>query len=147
MNGEIRQIGLVFKDFSEKIENIKSILDISEVNIFDVKVRKDIHKEKLENQVKIKLGITTIGNIQLEFIQPLEGKTIYDEFLEEKGGGIHHIGIYVENLEEHIKKLESKGIKQLWNANVAGARIAYFDTMDQIGFITELIEVKVKKSG
>ena len=146
MEGEIKQIGLVFKDFTKEVENFKTIFGLDKVDIIEGKIRKDIHGEKLENPFKLKFGFTMIGNMQFEFIMPIEGKTIYDEFLEKNGGGIHHLGVYVENFEEKIKEFESKGIKQLSNGNALGIRFAYYDTLDSIGFVTELIEVKTKKS-
>ncbi|MHA1380942.1 MAG: VOC family protein [Candidatus Helarchaeota archaeon] len=145
MNEEIRQIGLVFKDIDEQIKNYKAFFGISSVDVFEGKVKKNIYNEKLEKPVKLKLGMARIGDTQLEFIQPLEGRTIYNDFLENKGGGIHHLGIYIEDFENKINDLESRGEKMLWNGNLLGIRFAYFDTIESLSFVTEFIEVKTKK--
>ena len=33
------------------------------------------------------------------------------EFLNRRGEGIHHLGLEVDNLEEYVKELESRGIR------------------------------------
>ena len=143
MFGEINQIGLAFRDISQKIEQFKEIFGISQIDTIDVKIKRNIYKEKIE-PIKLRLGMATVDKIQFEFIQPLEGKTIYDPFLEKKGGGIHHLATFVGNLEEKIKEIESRGIKQLSNGIVVGIRFAYFDTTDLLGYFLEFVEVKTK---
>ncbi|NVM01216.1 MAG: VOC family protein [Candidatus Helarchaeota archaeon] len=146
MKGEIRHIGVIFKDISEKVEQFKNIFGLSEMNTIDVKTRKNIYKEKID-PIKERLAFASIGEMQIEIMQKLEGKAVYDDFLEKNpAGGIHHIGLYVEDIEEAIKELEAKGIKQLFNGIVAGLKIAYFDTTDTLGYVLELLQVKVKKT-
>ena len=86
--------------------------------------------------------MATMGKTQIEFIQPLEGESIYKKFLEEKGGGIHHVGFYVKDIKEAMKSIEAKGVKPLVNVNVLGVNCAYYDTMKEFGHHIELIEVK-----
>ena len=40
------------------------------------------------------IAITWRGETQLELIQPLSGYSIYDEHLERRGEGLHHIKLY-----------------------------------------------------
>jgi len=85
ISDEINQICFVFTDIEKNIEIYKKLFKFSsEINILDVKVRKNIYKEKI-NPFKIKLAMATMGKTQIEFIQPLEGESIYKKFLEEKG--------------------------------------------------------------
>ncbi len=143
ISDEINQICFVFRDISTNIEIYKKLIKFSsEINVMDVKVNKNIFKEKIE-PFKIRLALTKIGNTQIEFIQPLEGKSIYKNFLEEKGGGLHHVGFFVKNIEEAMKSMEAKDIKQLINMNVLGVKCAYYDTMDKFGHHVEIIEVKI----
>ena len=85
ISDDINQICFVFKDIEKNIEIYKKLFKFSsEVNILDVKVKKNIYKEKIE-PFKIKLAMTTMGKTQLEFIQPLEGESIYKKFIERQG--------------------------------------------------------------
>ena len=40
----------------------------------------------------LKFGYSKVGSIILELVETIKGKTIYNEFLETHGEGIHHIG-------------------------------------------------------
>jgi 4-hydroxyphenylpyruvate dioxygenase-like putative hemolysin len=39
-----------------------------------------------------------LGSIQIELIELADGKTIHEDFLKEKGEGIHHIAVRVPSL-------------------------------------------------
>lgn len=48
---------------------------------------------------------TKIGAMELEFMQPVEGRRTQAEFLDKHGDGIHHISFCVDNLAEATEKL------------------------------------------
>ena len=140
MIGKIRQYGLVYKDISDKIKFYKDVFDMK-INTIDIKISKNIYNEKIE-PYKLRFGLFMMDKIQIEFIQVLEGKTIYNSFLENTSGGFHHIGIYVDDLDIAIKKIEKNNIKQLTNGKAPGTRFAYYNTKKMLGYETELIELK-----
>ena len=41
----------------------------------------------------------------------MKGDGFVKEFLNRRGEGIHHLGLEVDNLEEYVKELESRGIR------------------------------------
>ncbi|MBD3230275.1 MAG: hypothetical protein GF329_19005 [Candidatus Lokiarchaeota archaeon] len=138
MIGKIRQFGLVYNDISDKLKFFKDFFGMN-INTIDIKIDKNIYNEDIE-PYKLRFGLFMMGKVQIEFIQVLEGKTIYDPFLEETSGGFHHIGIYVDNLNELVEEMKSRGLKQMTNGKAPGTRFAYFDTKDVLGYYTELIE-------
>jgi catechol 2,3-dioxygenase-like lactoylglutathione lyase family enzyme len=90
---------------------------------------------------KIKIRLGRIGSYQIELIQPLEGGLIYEEFLNNKGEGAHHIAFTVENLTEETAGLTSKGVPIVLAGKLAsGHHFHYFDTGMVGGTIIELIE-------
>lgn len=86
-------------------------------------------------------AFTFVGEVQIEIIQPVYGDTPYDEFLQKKGPGIHHIkescddntGLYtaVNNLIDDGEKIYYKGEYQ-------DDLFFYFDFFRQIGSAYEL---------
>lgn len=146
MKGEIRQIGLVSKDISKELENFKKLFGLPEINIMETEITKNRYKEQIE-PIKIRFAFTMIDKMQFEFIQPIKGETIYDSFLEKTDGGIHHLGLYVEDFEGAIKEMEVNKLTEIFNGIIAGIRFAYFDTTETLGYILELIEVKSKRTG
>lgn len=82
---------------------------------------------------------------QVELIEPLAGPSIYHEWLAESGSGVHHLGSWVESLDEAIESLGSRGWELVQMGRGYGADgdggFAYFDARADQGVILEVIEV------
>jgi catechol 2,3-dioxygenase-like lactoylglutathione lyase family enzyme len=81
---------------------------------------------------------------QLELLQPLEGPSILQEWLDRRGEGLHHLGIEVESVDATIVEMEAAGYASLqhgygFGADGSGA-FAYFDTEAELGYLLEAIE-------
>jgi len=134
-------VGVVYKDFSKVVENIKDLYGIPKINIveaiFDVNTDT---KEPIET-LKIKVGFARFGKTMIELFEPLDDKSTYSKFLETiPEGGIHHIGILVENIDEELKKWDSKGIKRIISGILPTNRFVYYDTKEMFGYVTELMD-------
>jgi hypothetical protein len=73
------------------------------------------------------ISMTYVGDMQLELIQPVSGQSIYTEFLERTGGGLHHLCWEVEDLDVALE--EATGIPVVQTGDMAGGsiRFAYLD--------------------
>lgn len=77
---------------------------------------------------------TRIGTLQLQLVQPGEGRTIYRDFLEQKGEGVFHIGFEVPDVDAAQEKLAQDGVAALASGRRDdGSGFAYLDTRDQAG--------------
>jgi 4-hydroxyphenylpyruvate dioxygenase-like putative hemolysin len=76
-----------------------------------------------------------------ELIQPLKGKSVYSDFLEEKGEGFHHLAFIVQDLDKEVADMKNRGFKVIQTGARPKSRWAYFDT-DRIsgGCVIELIQ-------
>ena len=89
---------------------------------------------------------TKIGDLQLQLVQPGEGKTIYKEFLEKKGEGVFHIGFEVADIDTADKQLTDKGVNILASGRRDdGSGFSYLDTRQDAG-VTLLIRQTKKES-
>ncbi len=81
---------------------------------------------------------------QLEFIQPLEGPSIYHEHLEAGGSGLHHLAFSVTDVRAMTAEMERAGFGVLQSGYGFGADgsggFAYYDTVAAIGYIAEAVE-------
>jgi methylmalonyl-CoA/ethylmalonyl-CoA epimerase len=84
-------------------------------------------------------------NPQIELIEPVRGPSIYEEWLEQQGEGLHHIGIYVPDLGAGLAEMARAGHEPIQWGRGYGLKgdggYAYFDTRELFGIFTELIEV------
>ena len=82
-------------------------------------------------------------NVELEFIQPVgEGKSAWHDYLAMGQKGIHHIRYNVWNYKEARQLMLDHGYKP-WiegeGTGVEGLEYTYFDTLEDFGFVTEII--------
>ena len=91
-----------------------------------------------------RIGLNYIGSTRIELIQPLEGQTIFTEFIEKHGYGQHHLGIYVDDIKAAIAEAETAGFEIIMEGGGHGLDgdgfYAYLDTEETLGTTYELIE-------
>jgi methylmalonyl-CoA/ethylmalonyl-CoA epimerase len=82
---------------------------------------------------------------QIELIEPVRGPSIYHEWLDDHGEGLHHIGIHVPDLDDGLSAMAREGHAPVqWGRGYGeggDGGYAYFDTRELFGIYTELIEV------
>jgi len=77
------------------------------------------------------------GNLQIELMQPLGTEGVVAEFLARFGPGPHHLGIRVDGLEAAV---EAAGVPVAMSADFGSLRLAFLDTVDDLGLYLELLE-------
>lgn len=82
---------------------------------------------------------------QIELIQPVDGPSIYHDWINENGYGFHHFGYFVDNIDELTEQFIEAGYPVIqagsgYGLNDDGA-FAYFDLTEELNVIIELIEV------
>lgn len=90
---------------------------------------------------KFKISGAKLGEVMLELIQPVEGKSPHQEFLDSQGEGIQHIAFAVDDLDREVTKLTKKGVSILLSANLPKVRVAYLD-LGVGGLVIELMQEK-----
>jgi len=90
-----------------------------------------------------KIAIARVGSIDLEMMEIVEGDHIVKEFLGKHGPGLHHLGIYVDDLNAAVKQWEEKGGKLVQRtAHSDGIGTAYLDAESELGTVyVELIKL------
>ena len=95
-----------------------------------------------EYTMKVALGY--IGDMRIELIEPLEGDTVYNEFVQKHGYGIHHLGVLTDNMQTSLAAAAEAGLAMTMDGAGFGpdgdGHYAYLDTEDLIGTTIELIE-------
>jgi methylmalonyl-CoA epimerase len=138
----INQVGIVVKDLEKTIKNYWDLFGIGPWSIYTA-TPPDLTDTTFygkSQKYSMKLAHTKVGSTMLEIIQPLEGKSIYREFLEKKGEGIHHIACYeVDDLDMTISELINRGVDIIQTGKWKGAYFAYLDTEDMLGTIVEIV--------
>jgi methylmalonyl-CoA/ethylmalonyl-CoA epimerase len=101
---------------------------------------KSVRGEPSDYDMDLRIGRADMGGLQIELIQPLKGRSIYDEFLEEKGEGLHHLAFMVEDIDAETAALEKKGFKVVQTGAMPNTRWAYFEAEASGGMLIELCQ-------
>lgn len=101
---------------------------------------KTVRGKTAEYDMDLRIGRGDIGGLKMEIIQPLKGKSIYNEFLEEKGEGLHHLAFMVDDIDAEIADLEKKGLKVIQTGAMPNTKWAYLEGDDSGGMIIELCQ-------
>ena len=81
-------------------------------------------------------------NLSIELIEPNGHPSAWQEFLDEKGEGIHHIAFNIKGMKENIISCENFGMKLIQKGEYgdASGRYAYLDATEQLNTVIELLE-------
>ena len=90
------------------------------------------------------VSIAYSGGTFIELIQPLSGRSIFQDYLDKNpAGGIQHVAysIPVAKLDKIISEFTDKGFPVIATFNHPIAKIVFFDTYKEIGVMTEIMGI------
>lgn len=91
--------------------------------------------------VESEIAIMGVSGNRIELLAPTNNTTSpIARFIKQKGKGVHHIAYNVNDLDEALKELESKGVRTLKDTlriNNHGRRLIYLNPADTDGTIIE----------
>jgi methylmalonyl-CoA/ethylmalonyl-CoA epimerase len=137
------QIGIVVPDLERATTMLTALFGIGPFRFVEWPDRPDatFSFRGKEEAIRIRQAFVQVGNLELELIQPIEGeRNAYRQFLDEKGGGIHHLLFEVPDIEPVLEEMKQGGVQvlQAGTGIRPGTRWALLDTEKLIGFLLEL---------
>ncbi len=141
---KIYQIAFVTRDLHKSmqawIDNLKigpwTVLTFTEKSVRNLRV----DDKPVSEPFKFLIAISWIGDMQLEIIQPVYGPTIYNEFLERRGEGLHHIKeqIHDDQIQKILADYRENGIGVMQTGQFDIDVHYYLHTEPKLDFIYEL---------
>ena len=97
-------------------------------------------EEVLEQAVNI--ACLSVGETEIELVQPITTDSGVAKFLEKRGEGMHHICLEVDDIEATLQDLAAKGIRLIDEQprQRAYGRVAFLHPKSAHGVLIELIE-------
>jgi len=141
----ISQVGFIVKDADMTIKAMQKIFGVlPDAQGHVAPTNKKYRGNSAEFDSMILLY--NFANVQLEFIQPISGKNIWQEHLDKHGEGLHHVRFTVDNYDEAEMYLSERGIVPLQQGDslTPNLRWDYFDTESVLGFVLETMSVRTK---
>ena len=101
------------------------------------------HTETVESQ-GVRTAFLSVGDSNLELLEPTGPDSPIAKFIEKRGEGIHHICLRVDDIDAHLERLKSQGFRLINEAAVPGAhghRVAFLHPSAGKGVLIELSEI------
>lgn len=135
------QVGVVVRDLEQAVAFYERLgIGPFEEGPSAHTVERKIYGET-STDAKVEGRLAQMGNIEFELLQPVSGRTVQGDFLEEHGEGVVHICAHTDDLERDIEELTGLGYEIISEGKLSdGGRFAYFDTRAVGGLILELFE-------
>jgi hypothetical protein len=143
-NPEIDQVGMVVPDAVSAAEELYRILGIGPFRVVEWPVEGVDPEATYRGQpgsFRIRVAFAQVGPMQLELVEPLEGDSIWSEFLQQHGPGLHHVRLSLLDFESVVAGLEAMGLEKVCSGTGfhVGTRWAYFDTSHLLnGLVVEI---------
>lgn len=140
--GRIVQYAVVVKDL-EAVSDFYASLGYGGFRIDPPSVLDDLEYRGQPRHYSMSLGWDRRGDVAFEWIQSEEGPNVYEEVLEQRGEGFHHLGFDVEDMDAAIARFAALGVpvtqSGAWNFPSSHGRYAYVETELHGGVMVELL--------
>ncbi len=132
--GDVVEIAIVTRDHQRTMEGLWRLgIGPWQVHTFSPENTSDQTYRGQPSPFTLKVCFASLGNVIWEIMEPVSGPTIFAEFLERHGEGIHHVGYDCNNipLEERIAEFERRGFQRVQSGSWMGRNhFAFFQTED-----------------
>jgi len=140
------QVGFIVKDIEKSKKKFAEFFGVEPPPHFDggkFEVTGATYMGKPAPDANCFMAFFDVGpNMQLELIQPNGVKSVWQDFLDENGEGIHHLAFNVKGMDKVIIECEKFGLKcvQRGKYGDGGGEYAYLDGYEDMKCLVELLE-------
>lgn len=130
---KVDHIGIAVKDLEASIAFYGDILGL------------EMSGSEVVEEQKVKVAFFPVGDTEIELLESTSEDGPIAKFIEKNGEGIQHIAFKVDNIEEAIEYMLSKGMKMIDEKpryGAGGAKIAFVHPKSSNRVLVELSERK-----
>ena len=138
----VTQVAIIVKDIDKARNAWAQVLgvEVPEVSVAAGHSSRPTLYKGNPSDAKAKLAFFNMGNLQIELIQPLGGKSTWQDFLDTHGEGIHHVAFAVKDIDAVAKRFELQGNPTVQLGGWDGGAYSYIDASGNLGCVLELLE-------
>jgi methylmalonyl-CoA/ethylmalonyl-CoA epimerase len=124
----IEHIGIAVNNLEEAIPYYENVLGL-----------KCYAVEEVADQ-KVKTAFFMVGQTKIELLESTDPEGPIGKFIEKKGPGVHHLAFAVDNVNEALAEVATKGVQLIDKAGRKGAEgmnIGFLHPKSTLGVLTE----------
>jgi len=128
---KVDHIGIAVKNLDETLKFYSDVLGL------------ELGGTEVVEEQKVKVAFLPVGDTEVELLESTSEDGPIAKFIEKNGEGIQHIAFRVENIEDAIEYMKSKGMKMIDEKpryGAGGAKIAFVHPKSSNRVLVELSE-------
>jgi methylmalonyl-CoA/ethylmalonyl-CoA epimerase len=99
-----------------------------------------VYKKEIPDQKQISAMFSVAGQFNLELMEPTDENAVVAKHIKNRGQGIHHISLKVEDLPGLVEHLERKGAVIIGKSLEGKNKFAFIHPKSTFGVLVELSE-------
>ena len=139
----VAQVALVVNDIDTALAQYTERLGIGPwwVKVYAPPELTNMRIRGVETAYSMKLALAWTGDMMWELIEPLDGPSIYKEFLATHGEGLHHVLVNHQerSFEAAIASFGRRGCPPLMEGQIGATRFAYLEGEDSLKTTLEIV--------
>ncbi|HEV2472068.1 MAG TPA: VOC family protein [Chthonomonadales bacterium] len=141
-NGVLAQVAIVVRDIEEGRARFAQLLGQPAPPIIVTSPGDEVQMSYRgePSNAQCKLAFFNLGPVQLELIEPMGGASTWQEALDKKGEGVHHIAFWTEDMQASVDALREQQVPMIQRGDMGEGQYAYFDGEPRLGVVIELLE-------
>ena len=142
----ISQVAFVVKDLDASVERYSSLWGLGPWQVWtvDFGAMRGVTFRGEPANCSFRVAMTRFGPWELELVQPLEGDSPHQEFLDNHGEGMHHMAVVVENFDAAHDELVKRGFRLALTGPIPGkdrdGQFAFFEPDSALATTLELLD-------
>lgn len=139
-DGSVIQVAYVVRDLDAAMQRHWKVCGIGPWHIYKFepgKIQNYIYRGQPANHT-CWIAVSAGDGCQVELMQPISGRSIYDEHLETKGEGFHHVKLYYPDCAKAVAEYERRGYRVIQCGRIDEDEHYYLDTEKDFGYTIEL---------
>lgn len=145
LNGrKLAQVAIVVRDIEASKSLWAKLLGVDPPNTIHTQPGNEVNMvvRGAPANATCKLAFFDLGNIQLELIEPDGQPSAWQEPLDERGEGLHHIAFWVDDMQQATDFLAAEGCPVGQRGDMGEGQYVYVDAQAQLGTWIELLQHK-----
>ena len=141
--GEVRQLGYVVEDIRAALEHWTRIMGVGPFYLLSDREIQNFTYNGTSYPMLLTGAVAFSGSLQIELIQQInDSPSMFREFLEVGGGGLHHLGFWSDDADALCEKVLEMGYVVGQSGEVVqGERFYYLRTEMHPGTVVEISQV------
>lgn len=134
------QNAYVTANIEQAIAGLRKLEDVE--NILQFETPLELWTPQGTGTALMKIALAWVGNLQVEFIEPVSGLVdIYREALPASGVRFHHVGMRIKDFDALVAEIERQQLPIVLRGEMPGVKFLYADARKTLGHYLEYVQM------